>query len=531
MTASMANVPPLMPRPAHLHVRSGFWTLTPSTAIVCSAGDRESRRVAGMLANMLRPATGYDLPVKSSLTRAGSAIEFQRSPKGPLGTEGYRLDVTPQRVRIAASTPAGLFYGIQTLRQLLPPDIFSPQRVTRTPWRIPCVSIRDTPRFAWRGLMLDVCRHFFDKAFIFRFLDLMALHKLNTFHFHLTEDQAWRIAIRRYPELTAVGARRASSPLRGNRDAQDGLPYGPYYFTQDDIREIVAYAAERFITVVPEIEMPGHALAALSARPELSCAGGPFQPRTRWGVEPDVYCAGKEATFRFLQNVLDEVIGLFPGTFFHIGGDECPKERWKDCPDCQARMRAEHLKDEHELQRYFVQRMERYLRSKGRRLIGWDEILEGGLADGAAVMSWRGTQGGIAAALAGHDVVMSPNSNCYLDYYQSADKAAEPEAIGGELPLAKVYAYDPMPAELPPAKRRHILGVQGNLWSEYLFNWYDVDYMAYPRATALAEVAWTPQADRDYGDFIGRMATHASRLERLGVNFRRLRPGDRPPEA
>ena len=515
--------PALIPQPARLRVGRGAFPLTAHTAIVVSAATRDTRAVAQALVESLSPATGLQFPICPKAPRGATVIELSLNPAdATLGAEGYTLRVTPAKVTIGARKPAGLFYGVQTLRQLLPPDIMSPRLVTRTPWLIPAVTIRDIPRYAWRGLMLDVCRHFFDKATVLRFLDLMALHKLNTFHFHLTEDQGWRLAIRKYPQLTRLGARRASSPPRGDRNGQDGVPYGPYFFTQDDIRDIVAYAARRHITVVPEIEMPGHALAALSAFPALSCTGGPFQPRTRWGVEPDVYCAGKETTFRFLQDVLDEVLALFPSPFIHIGGDECPKERWKECPDCQARMRAEGLKDEHELQRYFVQRMERYLRSKGRRLIGWDEILEGGLAEGAAVMSWRGVAGGIAAAKAGHDVVMTPGTYCYLDHYQSEDTAREPEAIGGNLPIEKVYAYDPTPAELPPARRKHILGVQGNLWSEYLFTWSDVDYMAYPRAAALAEVAWTPQACRNYDAFVQRLQPHVKRLDWLGVNYRRI---------
>lgn len=514
--------PALIPRPVHLSPGRGVFHLTAHTVIVITPATRETRAVAQTLAESLRPATGFDLPVRPQSSRDATVIELSlRAAGAALGSEGYTLRVTPTRITISARAPAGLFYGVQTLRQLLPPDIMSPRLITRTPWIVPAVTIRDRPRYAWRGLMLDVCRHFFDKTTVLRFLDLMALHKLNTFHFHLTEDQAWRLSIRKYPQLTRCGARRAASPPRGDRQGQDAQPYGPYFFTQDDIREIVAHAARRHITVVPEIEMPGHALAALSAFPALSCTGGPFQPRTRWGVEPDVYCAGKEATFRFLQDVLDEVIALFPGPFVHVGGDECPKDRWKECPDCQARLRAEGLKDEHELQRYFIQRMERFLRAKGRRLIGWDEILEGGLTDGAAVMSWRGIEGGIAAAKAGHDVVMTPGTHCYFDHCQSADTAHEPEAIGGNLPLDKVYAYDPTPAELPPARRNHILGVQGNLWSEYLFAWRDVDYMAYPRAAALAEVAWTPQADRDYADFTQRLQPHLKRLDWLGVNYRR----------
>lgn len=515
--------PGLIPKPASLRMLSGSaFHLTPATAIMVSPASAAARATAKYLAAVLRPSTGFPLPIRASPGSAESVIELRLGGTDRrLGTEGYTLQAGSRRLVVASPTAAGLFYGVQTLRQLLPPDIFSPRLITRTPWVVPALRIRDVPRFAWRGLMLDVARHFYDKASVLRFLDLMALHKFNTLHLHLTDDQGWRLQIRRYPKLTQVGARRTASPLKGDRKESDGIPYGPYCYTREDIRELVAHARQRFITVVPEIEMPGHALAALSAYPTLSCTGSLFQPRTRWGVEADVFCAGKDETFRFLENVLDEVIALFPSPFIHIGGDECPKDRWQKCPACQARIQAEGLKDEHELQSYFVRRMDSYLRSKGRRLLGWDEILEGGLADGAAVMSWRGTAGGIAAARAGHDVVMSPTTHCYLDFYQSLDTDREPEAIGAHLPLHQVYAYDPIPAELTPAQRGRILGVQGNLWSEYLYSWRDVDYMAYPRAAALAEVAWTPQAERDYDQFTGRLASHLPRLDLLGVCYRR----------
>ncbi len=520
--ASSLSPLPVIPRPAQAEARPGIFELRPDTRLVAAGAAQPAARA---LATALAPATGFALRVTSQ-RGAGvpdHAIEFElTAADAALGAEGYVLDVTPARVHIRAPAAAGLFYGVQTLLQLLPPEVFSPYLMTRVPWQFPCVAITDRPRFPWRGLMLDVCRHFASTSFVLRFLDQMALHKLNTFHFHLTEDQGWRIEIKRFPRLTTVGAARASSTRPGDRNAQDGVPYGPYFFTQDDIREIVAYAAARHITVVPEIEMPGHSLAALAGYPELACTGGPFATGTRWGVIPDVYCAGKDGTFAFLQGVLDEVLALFPSEFVHIGGDECPKDRWKVCPDCQARIAAEGLKDEHELQSWFVQRMERYLRSKGRRLIGWDEILEGGLAAGASVMSWRGTQGGIAAAAAGHDVVMTPTDSCYLDYYQSADTAREPEAIGGCLPLQKVYAYDPLPTALPPERQRHILGVQGNIWTEFIPSPRQVEFMTHPRAAALAEVGWTPQAQREIADFAARLPTHLRRLDFLGVHYRPL---------
>lgn len=430
----------------------------------------------------------------------GAQLELTTENANPaLSPEGYELTVTANRVVIRAPHPAGLFYGTQTLRQLLPGPI-------------PCLHIEDQPRFPWRGAMLDVGRHFFPKEFVKRYLDLLAFHKLNTLHLHLTDDQGWRIEIKKHPKLTSVGSWR-------DETTGDGKRYGGFY-TQDDLREIVAYAAARHITVVPEIEMPGHALAALTAYPELSCTGGPFKVRTKWGVEPDVYCAGNEKTVAFVQDVLDEVLAIFPSKFIHIGGDECPKARWKKCPKCQARMQAEGLKNEHELQSYFIRRIEKHLNAKGRRLIGWSEIREGGLAQNAAVMDWIG--GALEAATAGHDVVMSPTSHCYFDYYQSQDHSTEPKAIGGYLPLNKVYSFEPIPAKLAPELHKHILGAQGNVWTEYIPTPQQVEYMSFPRLCALAEVVWAPAAARNWDDFSARLKAHLPRLTQIGVNYRPL---------
>jgi len=361
----------------------------------------------------------------------------------------------------------------------------------------------------------------FPVEFVKRYIDLLAMLKMNVFHWHLTEDQGWRIEIKRYPELTRIGSRRSSSPVPGDPSQQDGKPYAGFY-TQDEIRQVVAYAAERHVNVVPEIEMPGHSMAALASYPELGCTGGPYQVRTQWGIEEDVYCAGNEEVFEFLENVLDEVLDLFPSPFIHVGGDECPKSRWRECPKCQARIKEENLADEDELQSYFIRRIENYLSNRGRRLIGWDEILEGGLAPGATVMSWRGTEGGIRAAQSGHDVVMTPFTHCYFDYYQSEDHENEPAGIGGYLPLETVYAYEPVPEELTPEQGEHILGAQGNVWTEYIFSPAQVEYMAYPRAIALAEVVWTPAEGRDYPDFLRRLEPYLLRLDRMGVNYRKI---------
>ena len=519
--------PSLIPRPAQISQGAGSFQITADTCILFDNDALADAGVPAFLREALSPATGFSGIRIEKVTPGGSPQKnsillcLTESDAG-LGPEGYELDVTAGGIVISAASPAGAFYGIQTLRQLLPPGIFSHTPVHNVAWVVPAVSVKDKPRFAWRGLMLDVSRHIFTADEVKRWIDLLALHKMNTFHWHLTDDQGWRIEIKKYPKLTQVGAWRSESPMKGDRKRGDGTRYGGF-FTQDQVRDIVAYARQRFITVVPEIEMPGHALAALTGYPEYSCTGGPFAVRTRWGVEPDVYCAGNDATFAFLEDILSEVIELFPGKFVHIGGDECPKDRWEKCPKCQARIREGGMKDVHELQSYFVQRIEKFLNAKGRRLIGWDEILEGGLAPNAAVMSWRGEKGGIAAAQAGHDVVMTPNSHAYLDYYQSKNPG-EPEAIGGFVPLDKVYSYEPVAAAIPGDKRHHVFGFQGNLWTEYIYDFPKAEYMAYPRGAAIAETAWSPAEGKDFADFKKRLTVHLKRLDAMKVNYRRLQP-------
>jgi hexosaminidase len=501
----------VIPAPAKLEPRTGSFAIGRDTPVIVA---REARPIAEYLAARLRTSTGYDLPVEEE--EAGDGARGIRlvldSAATRFGTEAYRLDVSDQGVLLQAKSGAGLFYGVQTLLQLLPPVAFSAEPVKREVWEVPCVAVADHPRFSWRGAMLDVCRHFFDKEFVKRYIDLLALHKLNVFHFHLTDDQGWRVEIKKFPRLTEVGAWR-------DETMGDGTRHGGF-FTQDDIREIVGYAASRYITVVPEIEMPGHALAALAAYPDLSCTGGPFKVWTQWGIAEDVFCAGNESTFEFLDGILDEVLELFPSEFVHIGGDECPKVRWQSCAKCQARIRGEGLHDEHELQSYFIRRIERYLKSKGRRLVGWSEIREGGLAPSAVVMDWIG--GGAEAAEAGHDAIMSPTTHCYFDYYQSQDRSSEPRAIGGYTPLEKVYAFDPIPAGLAPAHHRHILGGQANLWTEYIATPEHVEYMTFPRLAALAEVLWSPAESLDWDDFYARLKVHLERLDALHVNFRPL---------
>jgi len=513
----------VIPRPAHLTPKAGTFTLTGATVITT---DPASRALGAMLTDYLFPATGFRLAVRSSAPAGVPAISIRLDTTlGTLGEEGYRLDVSRARVTIRAYRPAGAFYALQTLRQLLPPEIFRQAPVTGVAWVVPAVAIEDAPRFAWRGMHLDAARHFMPKEFVKKVIDLAALHKLNRFHWHLTDDQGWRIEIKQYPRLTQVGAwRRQTLVGRQDHDSTtwrfDGQPHGGFY-TQDDIREIVAYARARFVTIVPEIEMPGHSQAAIAAYPELGNTGDTVPVWTRWGVDENILNPS-DATIQFEQNVLSEVMGLFPGRWIHVGGDEAPKTQWKASPLAQGRIRDLGLKDEDELQSWFTRRMDEFLTAHGRTLVGWDEILQGGLAPNAVVMSWRGIDGGIIAARAGHDVVMAPGSHTYFDHYQSADTGNEPLAIGGFLPLDTVYAYDPVPAALAADEARHVLGAQGQVWTEYIPDPKRVEYMAFPRACALAEVLWTPVERKDYPDFRRRLAAHLARLAVLDVNYRPL---------
>ncbi len=508
-TTLAATGPDIVPKPVKMEVLDGTFTLDGAAPIVAAGDDKDARKVAAYLAGELERAVGRKPEIVTSAPDDQPAIFLQLGPATEaLGDEGYTMLVGPKGIEIRAGTGRGLFWGVQTLRQLLPPDRLAAKPADTGPVSIPCLKIQDRPRYSWRGMHLDVCRHFIPADYVKRYIDLMALHKMNIFHWHLTEDQGWRIEIKKYPKLTEVAAWRL----------QDGKRYGGFY-TQDEIRDVVAYAADRFITVVPEIEMPGHALAALAAYPEYSCTGGPFEVSTTWGIFEDVYCPGNDATFTFLEDILAETLALFPSEFIHVGGDECPKVRWKACPKCQARIKAEGLKDEDELQSWFITRMSRFLESKGRRLVGWDEILEGGLAPGATVMSWRGTKGGIAAAKANHDAVMTPSSHCYLNFWNTEKKDDPGHVKGRVITLEKVYGYEPTPAELSPEEAKHILGVQANVWAEYITDGPMVDIMAYPRACALAEVAWTPADQKSWEDFSHRLQTHLQRLDALDVNY------------
>ena len=522
----------LIPLPESVSLSTGAYRLTAESSIrVSDPGDEELVRLAEYLAEPIRMAGDLLLPVNGPGETPDAAIRLTLDSTGPstaglpdtplARSESYEISSGPTGIEVRAASHAGLFYGIQTLRQLLPPGATTGSRgAADEDWTVPALEIRDSPRFVYRGLHLDVGRHYFTPEFIKRYIDLLASYKLNVFHWHLTEDQGWRLQIDRYPRLTEIGSLRRETILEKNFDPYvgDGIPHGGFY-TKEEVRDIVAYAAERYVTVIPEIEMPGHSVAALAAYPELACTEGPFEVATVWGVNDDIYCP-HERTFEFLEGVLTEVMELFPSPYIHIGGDEAPKTRWEESDVAQAVMRREGLADEHELQSWFIRRIERFLLEHDRRLIGWDEILEGGLAPQATVMSWRGVGGGIEAARQGHDVIMTPTSHMYFDYYQGADPSAEPLAIGGYLPLEKVYAFEPVPAELGEAEGRHILGVQANLWTEYIKTPEHAEYMAYPRALALAEVAWSPAQGRDWPGFMARLPGQLARLEAFGVHVR-----------
>ncbi len=519
----------IIPRPLVLEPRSGTFTITAGTPIVVSRADSAvAHTEARKLSRLLEPAMGFALRVQVGEAAPSTPhILFERQGAADtLGLEGYVLDASPAQVRIRALASAGFFYGVQSLRQLLPPAIYREAAVAQVAWRVRAVHIEDAPRFSWRGAHLDVSRHFMPADFVKRFIDLLAVHKMNSFHWHLTDDQGWRFPVAKYPRLTEVGGCRAQSMIGAYvttpaNQTFDGMRHCGAY-TADDIREVVAYAAERHITVVPEIEMPGHAQAAVSAYPALGALPDTqVAPRQIWGVS-DVILNPEASTIQFMQDVLDEVMSLFPGPFVHIGGDEAHKAQWEASARVQSRMRELGVKDTQELQSWFIRQMDEYLTSHGRRLVGWDEILDGGLAPNATVMSWRGTAGGIAAAQAGHDVVMAPTSHTYFDYYQSRNTAAEPRAFGGFLPLDTVYMFEPVPTELTAAEATHVLGAQAQHWTEYMITPRHVEYMAFPRLSAMSEVVWTSRARKDLADFHARLRTHVERLAALGVNARPL---------
>ncbi|GHD35756.1 beta-N-acetylhexosaminidase [Nocardiopsis kunsanensis] len=525
----------LIPRPRESSPGEGpGLVLTPRTRVHAGAG------AAGVLSWLRRevgPATG--LPLERG-GEADAQIRLSVDPGAGLSPEGYRLVVDAEGASVIGHDAAGVFYGAQTLRQLLPADAYRAAAPAGSEWVLPAVSITDAPRFRWRGAMLDIARHFQPRREIMRFVDLMAMHKLNVLHLHLSDDQGWRVQIRRYPKLTEEGSWRAESQVGAARPPVfDGRPHGGY-LTQDDVREIVAHAAERHVTVVPEIDVPGHSLAAIHAYPELGETGR-VPVGTQWGIFDEVLAVTDEV-LDFYRNVVDELVELFPSPFFHIGGDECPKTQWKESPSAQQRIRDEGLADEHELQNWFVRQLDRHLASRGRRTVGWDEILQGwlwagdeeapapgdgrkGLSAGAVVMSWRGEVGGVAAARAGHDVIMAPTATSYLDYRQS-ESEEEPVKVGTLLPTEEVYLSEPVPEGLSPQEAEHVLGAQVNVWTEHIDTPRRLDYMVFPRLSAFAEKVWSA-GPRDYAEFEPRLRAHLLRLDCAGVEYRPLE-GPRP---
>ena len=525
-TANYQVIP--LPQEVALSQESPF-NLNDGTIIAYPEHNELLKRNAEFLAEYISQSTGRTLQTEA--LAPGS-----EAPKGAItlgldpaigNREGYVLTVKADRVTLNGQTENGVFYGIQTLRKSIPAE------TKATSILLPAGSIQDEPRFSYRGMHLDVGRHFFPIEFVKKYIDLLALHNMNTFHWHLTEDQGWRIEIKKYPKLTEIGAWRDRTVIGRNTEEYDNTRYGGFY-TQEQAKEIVKYAGERYITVIPEVDLPGHMLAALAAYPEMGCTGGPYEVCPRWGVFEDVLCIGNEKSMQFLEDVMAEIIDIFPSKYIHIGGDEAPRTRWEKCPKCQARIRTEKLKAdknhtaEDRLQSYCMTRIEKLLNSKGRQIIGWDEILEGDVAPNATVMSWRGSAGGIKAAQLGHDVIMTPNDYCYFDYYQSEDTRHEPFAIGGFVPLEKVYSLNPT-ASLTEEQAKHILGTQANLWTEYIPTSEQVEYMVLPRMAALAEVQWTQLEKKDYTNFTTRLAGLIGLYRRDGLNYREPRQTPQRP--
>ncbi|MBQ8034931.1 MAG: family 20 glycosylhydrolase [Bacteroidales bacterium] len=511
----------IIPQPQKITETEGTFTFNSKTTITEYSDDSTFLNAVSYLQERFGKAAGFKFGYEQTsaddptATSGENRIIFRKD--NSLKQEEYKLDITPERIVVASSAANGAFYAVQTLLQMLPNEIYSNEK-RNCKWSVPCATIEDSPRFSYRGMHLDVCSHFFDTTFIKRYIDLMAMHKFNVFHWHLTEDQGWRIEIKKYPELTEKGSVRKETVIGTLYSGiYDGTPYGGFY-TQQEIKEIVEYAAKRCITVLPEIEMPGHARAAIACFPHLSCGlEESYELATRWGVFRQVYCP-KDETFAFLEDVLTEVMELFPSQLIHIGGDECPKSSWKKCPHCQMMIRKHGLKDEFELQSYFIQRMEKFINSKGRSIIGWDEILQGGLAPNATVMSWLGEEGGIKAAQLSHYAVMAPHTKYYMDYYQG-DPDTEKLCMGHFVPLKEVYDYNPVPEVLKPEERQYIKGVEACVWTEYMETPQRVEYMAYPRALAVAESGWSNPSGKDWENFVERLQDHFGRLDARGVNY------------
>ena len=509
--AADANYNNVVPFPKSIELQKGkAFVLNEGTPIVYVGTDTKMKQNADFLAEYINQLTHLKLNVTTSKQKNVAAIVLAIDPKIN-GEEAYSLTVSNKGIKIAGKTAAGVFYGIQTLRKSLP-VLDNAEAIT-----LPATVISDAPRFGYRGMMLDCGRHFWPVPFVKKFIDILALHNMNVFHWHLNEDQGWRIEIKKYPKLTEIGSKRSCTVLGHNSDIDDGTPYEGFY-TQDEAREIVRYAAERNITVIPEIDMPGHTVAALASYPELGCTGGPYSVGYGWGIYKDVLCLGNEKVYTFLQDIIDELIDIFPAKYIHIGGDESPTVRWENCPKCQALAKANNVDAKH-LQEVFTNRMEKYINSKGRSIIGWDEIAQGNINKSATIMSWRGVEPGSKATEAGHDVIMSPTTYCYFDYYQSENKDKEPMCIGGYLPVSKVYEFDAAPESLSETAKKHILGVQANLWTEYVSTTNMVEYMILPRMAALSEVQWTPVARKNFDEFVKR-ETHMTKIyDRCGYRY------------
>jgi len=512
-TSKQANYE-VIPLPSEITVTTEKpFVLSSSTKIVFPNGNDKMKKNAEFLSEYLQTSVGIKPEVTSNTAKSAVILSLGLENKNP---EAYQITVNDKAITIKGASEAGVFYGIQTLRKATPIG----ENITVL---YPAVTINDQPRFAYRGMMLDVARHFMPVDFVKTYIDILALHNINRFHWHLTDDQGWRIEIKKYPKLTQIGSVRKQTVIGKNTGKYDSKEHSGFY-TQDQIKEIVNYAADRHITVIPEIDLPGHMLAALAAYPELGCTGGPYEVATTWGIFPDVLCPGKDTTFVFLENVLTEVMDLFPSEYIHIGGDECPKVRWEKCPNCQRRIKELGLKDgkhkkEFYLQSYVTARIEKFLNNHGRNIIGWDEILEGELAPNATVMSWRGMEGGLEAAKLNHDVIMAPNSYCYFDYYQTQDTQNEPFAIGGYVPVEKVYSFEPVPSELTPEQQKHILGAQANLWTEYIATPEHVEYMVLPRMAALSEVQWMQPEKKNFDSFLKRLPQLIALYDKLGYNY------------
>ncbi len=514
VTAFSQNQYTIIPEPQKLIPTTGVYSFKSNSVITIIAKDNDISAVAKMLSEQLKASFDIALPVKAGPLKS-TGIFFVQNDQ--LGDEAYQLNITTKNITIQSKNGKGAFYALQSLFQLMPAQVYAAVK-SNVIATVPACQVADAPRFSYRGLMLDAGRHFYTVDFIKRYIDLMAVYKLNTFHWHLTEDQGWRIEIKKYPLLTSISSIRKESMVGAYKDMKfDKTPYGGFY-TQEDIKEVVAYASKKFVTIIPEIEMPGHSQALLAAYPQLGCNPDKiYEVATKWGVSEDVLCP-REETFTVMQDILTEVMALFPGQYIHIGGDECPKKQWKESRFCQDLIKKLKLKDEHELQSYFIGRIDKFITSKGKKMLGWDEILEGGLSPNAMVMSWRGTAGGIEAAKLNHDVVMSPNSFFYLDYYQ-ADPKTQPLAIGGNLPLSKCYSFEPDLPELTEAEAKHIVGVQANVWTEYIGTPAYAEYMTFPRALALAEIGWSPKRPKNYVAFSDRVKKHIPVMDALKINY------------